>query len=448
MYRKQNQLILHLVESVVDQPKSVSLWRASLPARKPEPRLEGSHLADVAIIGGGYTGCAAALALAERGANVCLLESEEIGAGASGRSGGQVNPGLKFEPTQLESIYGPRKGPQVVAAVGSVADEVFGLIERHAISCDAVRTGWVLPAPTHRALKLAENRVREWRARGADARMLDKAQVAALLGTDKAYYRGGLIDMRGGNINPLAYVRGLADAACKAGAKLHAASPVTSLKLSGHQWTLDTPHGRVVADKVLICTNGYTGKTLWPNLAQSVVTVKSFQAATAVLPDRLAKSILPGRQSVSDLRRLMWYYRIGQDNRLIMGGRAPFRNTLRPADLRPLKNAIAHLYPQLAEWPIEFYWSGKVAMTQDHLPHLHELAPGMWTGLGYNGRGIAMGTFFGGLLARLAAGEPADDLPFPIVPLNPIPGHVFSRLGARTLIQYYRMRDQIDGWLA
>ena len=87
-------------------------------------------------------------------------------------------------------------------------------------------------------------------------------------------------------------------------------------------------------------------------------------------------------------------------------------------------------------------------MTQDHLPHLHELAPGMWTGLGYNGRGIAMGTFFGGLLARLAAGEPADDLPFPIVPLNPIPGHVFSRLGARTLIQYYRMRDQIDGWLA
>ena len=436
------------MEPNLEQLKNVSLWSASVPCWQPKPRLSGSHLADVAVIGGGYTGCAAALALAERGSNVCLLEAQDIGWGASGRSGGQVNPGLKYEPAELESIYGAEKGAGVVAAVGSVADEVFSLVERHAIACDPVRSGWVQPAPTPRSLQVAASRVREWRARGADLRLLDDEQVAALLGTGKEHYCGGLIDMRGGNINPLAYVRGLADAACNAGARLYAGSPVSRLVPSRRQWELFTPNGRVIADKVLICTNGYTDNTLWPNLAQSIVPVVSFQAATAPLPNSLAESILPGRQSVSDLRRLMWYFRIGPQNRLVMGGRAPFRDALRPADLHPLKQAITCLYPQLREQPIEFYWSGKVAMTQDHLPHLHELAPGVWTGLGFNGRGIGMGTLFGGLLARLAAGEASSELAFPVVPLVPIRGHAFSRWGAQALIQYYRMRDRLDQSLA
>jgi len=418
-----------------------SLWAATAIADRDWPVQAGDVRTDVAIVGGGYTGCAAALALAERGARVTLLEGNLIGWGASGRTGGQVNPGLKFDPDEIETMLGADLGPRVVAAVGGVGDEIFGLIARHGIDCDPVRRGWLQPAFSAPTLALVARRCEQWARRGAPVGVLDRAQMASFIGSD--HYFGGWEDRRGGNIQPLSFARGLAAAAGDAGADIYVRSPATSLRRSDNRWTVTTPRGAVTADKVLIGTNGYTD-ALWPGLARTVVPMISFQAATPPLPPEQGANILREGHSASDTRRLLWYYRRDRQGRLVMGGRAPFREDLGPADAFHLRAAVDRLYPQLAGVPFEYYWAGRVAMTRDHLPHLHELAPGLWAGLGYNGRGVGLATLFGRWLAELAQGARPADIPFPVTAMRPIPGYPFTRIVARALVRYYRVRDNLE----
>ena len=418
-----------------------SLWAATAIADQDWPALSGAVRADVAIVGGGFTGCAAALALAQRGARVVLLEGAHIGWGASGRNGGQVIPGLKQDPDELEQIFGRELGAHVVAAIGSVGDEVFGLIAKHAIACDPVRKGWLQPVFSRRTYAAARRRCEQWARRSADVAPLDRAQMADLIGSD--IYLGGWVDRRGGSVQPLSYVRGLAAAAKRAGAAIHTLSPAQRLGRHGNQWRIAAPHGEVLADTVLIGTNGYTDG-LWPGLARTVVPMVSFQAATGPLAPELGATILREGHVASDTRRLLWYYRRDAHGRLVMGGRAPFRDDLGPADAVHLRAAVDNLYPQLKDVPFEYYWSGRVAMTRDHLPHLHELAPGLWAGLGFNGRGVGMATLFGRLLADLALGARPADVPFPVTAMRPIPGYLFTRVVARSLVSYYRLRDQLE----
>jgi glycine/D-amino acid oxidase-like deaminating enzyme len=167
-----------------------------------------------------------------------------------------------------------------------------------------------------------------------------------------------------------------------------------------------------------------------------------FQAATAPLPADLGARILPSGHCVSDTRRLLWYYRRDRDGRLIMGGRAPYREDLGAADAVHLRAAVDELYPELEDVPFEYYWSGRVAMTSDSLPHLDELAPRVWAALGYNGRGVGMATLLGRYLALLAQGAKPAEIPYPITSMRPIPGYPFARIVARALVRYYRLRDR------
>jgi hypothetical protein len=418
-----------------------SLWAATAAADRDWPTLEGDARADVAIVGGGYTGCAAALALAQSGAKVALVEANLIGWGASGRTGGQVIPGLKYDPEELEAMFGPELGPRVVAAVGSVGDEVFGLIERHGIACDAVRRGWLQPAFSAPTLRTVTRRAGQWSQRGAGVAILDRAQMTDRIGSE--HYLGGLEDSRAGHVQPLSYIRGLAAAADRAGASIYVRTPATALEARSGRWTVATPRGQIVADTVLIGTNGYTNG-LWPGLARTVVPRMSFQAATSPLPPGLGARILRHGHCASDTRRLLWYYRRDNEGRLVMGGRAPFRDDLGPNDAVHLRAAVDRLYPQLRHVPFEYYWTGRVAMTKDSLPHLHELAPGLWAGLGFNGRGVGMATLMGRWLALLARGTRPADIPFPVTAMRPIPGYPFTRIVARALVRYYRLRDRLE----
>jgi glycine/D-amino acid oxidase-like deaminating enzyme len=372
---------------------------------------------------------------------VRLLEANTVGWGASGRTGGQVIPGLKYDPDEIEAMFGPDLGPRMVQAVGGVGDEVFGLIERHGIDCDAQRKGWLQPAYSAPSLALALRRCASWQRRGADVGPVDQATMAQLLGT--AHYLGGWEDRRAGNVQPLSYVRGLAAAAQRAGAVLHTDSPAVSLTRQGAKWRVATPQGTVDADQVLIATNGYTDG-LWPGLARTVVPMMSFQAATTPLPEALGKSILPQGHAASDTRRLLWYFRRDAHGRLIMGGRAPYREGLGAADADYVRTAVNTLYPQLANTPFEFHWAGRVAMTQDHVPHLHQLENGLWAAIGFNGRGVGMATLLGRFLAELATGTRPQDIPFPVTSMRPIVGYPFTRMVARALVGYYRIRDQIE----
>jgi len=364
-----------------------------------------------------------------------------VGWGGSGRTGGQVIPGLKYDPDELEAMFGPELGPRLVAAVGSVGDELFGIVARHAIPCEPVRKGWVQPAFSPRTLGIVTRRAEQWARRGADVTVLDRDRMAALIGSD--IYLGGWIDRRAGHVQPLSLTRGLAAAARRAGASIYVRSPAMGLTRREGRWTVRTPCGEVQADAVLIGTNAYTNG-LWPGLARTVVPMMSIVAATPPLPPELGADVLPGGQCASDTRRLLWYYRRDGQGRLLMGGRGPFREDVSPPDAVHLRAAVDRLYPKLAKVPFQFHWGGRVAMTEDFVPHLHQLAPGVWAALGYCGRGVGLGVLLGRYLADLARGMRPGDVPFPITAMKPIFGYPFTRAVARALVRYYRMRDRLE----
>jgi len=422
-------------------PLPPSLWVATARSAPATPPLGQSRKADVAIVGAGYSGLAAALQLAETGASVVVLESGEPGWGASGRNGGQVIPGLKFDPDELVAMFGPKAGEHLVYVAGGAPDTVFDLIARHGIDCEARRCGWIQPAFAAADLGMIARRAEQWQRRGAPVAMLDRDTACRLIGSP--IYHGGWIDHRAGSVQPLSYCRGLARAAQKAGALVCGGSRVSALARDGARWKVTTAHGPTVsAERVLLATNGYTD-ALWPRLRKTVIAANSFQVATRRLPDKLQQTVLPEGHVASDTRKLLLYYRWDQHGRLIMGGRGPFREPSGPSAYRHLERVIGLLFPQLEGTRCEFYWTGRVALTRDHLPHVHQPAPGLTVFLGYNGRGVAMATTLGTLVARNLIAPADNPLPLPITAIRPIPFHALHRIYATAILQTYRFRDYL-----
>jgi glycine/D-amino acid oxidase-like deaminating enzyme len=422
-------------------PLAPSLWVATARPAPATPPLDISRQADVAIVGAGYSGLAAALQLAEVGASVVVLETGEPGWGASGRNGGQVIPGLKSDPDELVAMFGREAGEHLVRVAGGAPDTVFALIARHEIACEARQCGWIQPAFAPADVGVVTRRAEQWQRRGAPVAVLDRDTVCQLVGSP--IYRGGWIDRRAGSVQPLSYSRGLAGAAQKAGALICGGSRVTALARDGGRWKLTTGHGPTVsAERVLLATNGYTD-ALWPRLRQTVIAANSFQVATERLPDGLRRTVLPEGHVASDTRKLLLYYRCDHHGRLIMGGRGSFREPAGPRDYRHLEMMIGALFPQLKGTRCEFYWTGRIALTRDHVPHVHQPAPGLTVFLGYNGRGVAMATTLGVMVAKNLIAPADNALPLPITRIRPIPLHSLHRIYATAILQMYRLKDYL-----
>jgi glycine/D-amino acid oxidase-like deaminating enzyme len=408
----------------------------------PETRpLERDRRADVVVVGAGYTGLSAALHLAERGAEVVVLDAAEPGWGASGRNGGQIIPGLKDDPDELERRFGEATGRRMWEIAGGAADLVFELIARHKIACHAERCGWIAAAPHAAALESLRSRTAQWQRRGAPVELLDANRIAELTGTTG--YTGGMLDRRAGALQPLAFVRGLARAAQQAGAAIHGGSLVRGLQVTPGGWRVDTQAGSVTVRSVILATNAYTDD-LWPGLRRTVVPVQSYQVATRPLPEDVRRQVLPGGQVVSDLRRILFYFRLDPAGRLLMGGRGPLDDRGDPALFARLEAVARRVFPQIGAASWEHRWSGRVALTADHLPHLHEPRPGVLIGLGYNGRGVAMATVMGKLLADRALGAPHAEIGWPVTPVAPIPLHRWRLPAMALVVRWKRFRDWLD----
>jgi glycine/D-amino acid oxidase-like deaminating enzyme len=421
-------------------PIANSLWSATANPTPPCPPLTGAHDTEVAIVGGGFTGLSAALHLAERGVAVTLLEAETPGWGASGRNGGQVNPGLKEDPDTIERHFGPEMGGRMIRLAGGAADLVFDLVRRHNINCAAAQTGWIQPVHDAAARKVVQARVDQWNRRGAPLRMLSAQETEAMLGTSA--YLCGMIDPRGGNLHPLNYALGLADAALKAGAVLHGHSKAIRIETDAGGHVVHTAQGKLRARKLLLCTNGYTDR-LAPPLDKTVVPIRSIQVATVPLTDNIRRTILPGGHSASDSRRLLLYFRLDPQGRFIMGGRGAYDVAGTQYQMEALRKASLELYPQLGDTEWSYAWGGYVAMTADHYPHLNRVGPDIMAGMGYNGRGVAMGTAMGRVLADWASGTPEADLDFPVTDPQPIPFHFLRKPAVSATVAWYRLRDRL-----
>jgi len=417
-----------------------SLWEETAGAPPATEALTESTRCDVVIIGGGITGLSTALHLAEKGLAACVLEARDPAWGASGRNGGQVIPGIKHDPEAILQRYGRTLGEPLIEMVGGAADTVFDVIGRYGISCGAVREGWVQPAHSPRALAVVQDRARQWIERGAAADLLSREEVAAKLGTD--HYLGGWIDRRAGSVQPLSYTRGLMAAAVSMGAKVYGNSPAVSLERSGPSWIARTSNGpQVRASHAVIATNAYTDG-LWPKLRETIIAANSFIIATDPLDPSIGKGILARGEVASDARRLLLYFRRDASGRFILGGRGLFPDPEQGKDWSHLERAARLLYPQLEKTPFSYRWAGRVGLTRDAVPHVHEPSPNLRVVIGYNGRGVALATQMGRYLANsISSGE---DLPFPITALKPIPFHGLRRFYIGLGIAYYGLCDRIS----
>jgi len=447
-----------------------SLWSSvAAPMAHQTDELNENVRADVVIIGAGFCGLSAAIHLAKNGVDVVCLEAEHVGWGASGRNNGQVIPGLKRDPDDVFALLGAEAGEKLLRCSAQAPELVFSLVDELGIQCDAVNRGWIQPARSTKALQDIAARVEQWQRFGEPVEMLNERDLAQRLGTD--WYRGAWLDKRGGSLNPLAYARGLADAAIRLGVRLYEGTKVTSYEpvagtstskstnVGVTQWRVnvandpsnngatntsqETVYNRQVnASTLLLCTNAYGNVN--QALRRSIVPVRTGQIATAPLPDPQWQQILPRGEAASDASRILTSFRLSADKRLVMGGAFATGGGESEQMFARLVNAAQARFPFLGEVNVEFAWSGYLAITKSHLPHIFSLAPNCFAPVGCNGRGIAMSTATGKALAELLLHEKPEDCLLPVSQADPFVFHDFRNLGISASVAWNGLLDTLD----
>ncbi len=422
-----------------NEPFPQSLY-ASGTSAKSYSALKERVQADVAIIGAGMTGLSTAIALAEHGTPPVVLEANQPGWGASGRNGGHINPGLKISPDAVEHEFGVERGRRMVEFSYGVADRVVELVRKYNIDCDLIRGGGLRAAVNPRHARTVRNLVEQCLKRGMPVELYEKDQIAEASGTDR--YVAAMLDKRAGQLSPLKYTRGLAAAADRLGARIFGNSPAQKITRAGSRWQISTPEGQVVADRILFATNGYTD-SLVPGLSRSIIPVFSSIVATEPLPPKLAARLLAKGQVLFEEGLVTTYYRVDASKRLIFGGRGVMKDAS-GADYFPDLRAYAQrLWPELKRVKWEYGWNGRIAMTQDHLPHVHDLGDGRIACLGYNGRGVGVASVIGAQLATVLLGAPLENVDLPIVAVKQIALQPWWRVGAIPVVMWNRAADRL-----
>lgn len=360
---------------------------------------------DVAVIGAGYTGLAAARRLAMEGASVLVLERGDLASGASSRSGGQVLAGLKLDPAALVSRYGARRACELFDLGGRAVEDLEAVIAAESIDCDYERSGHIAAAAKRSHFDaLRDEQALLARVFNHRVELVPRDRQRTELGSDACY--GLSIDEASRAINPAKYAAGLAAAARRRGACLASNVDVTRLQRDAGRWRVDTTRGAVLARDVLVATNGYTTAAT-PAIRRRIIPIGSYIVVTEPLRASDAKSILPKRRVAFDTKHFLVYFRLTPDDRLLFGGRAEFSEPTAASATRAravLQRNLASMFPELASTPIAYAWHGTVGFTRDQMPHAGRIDD-MYFAAGYCGHGIAMATHLGDAVACRIAGH-------------------------------------------
>jgi glycine/D-amino acid oxidase-like deaminating enzyme len=398
---------------------------------------------DVAVIGGGLTGCSAALALAKKGARVVLLEAETIGHAASGRNGGMCNNGFAQDYGMLSARLGQEVANRLYRAFDAGVDTVERLVAEEQIDCSFARTGKIkLAAKPEHVDKLARSQALLAANVDPDTEMVSRADLGREVGSDRFY--GGLLYRRSAGMHVGRFVRGLAEAAARRGVEMHERTPMTGLRRApggGHH--IDTPKGRLDAAQVLLASGtSHTGPLGW--IRRRIVPVGAFLIVTEPLPMETLDRLMPRRRMAVDTKNLVNYFRTTPDNRLLFGGRARFAVSNPTSDAKSgalLEAALHEVFPDLRQVRIDYRWGGMVDMTRDRLPRAGE-RNGVYYSMGYSGHGTQMSTLMGTIMAEVMDGR-ADLNPWKDFDWPAIPGHVGPPWFLPLVGAYYRLKDKL-----
>ena len=410
------------------------------PAPELSP-LDGSCRADVAIVGGGYTGLSAALHLAKHGYKVVLLEARKVGWGASGRNGGHLGSGQRKDQIALEKMLGNAPAHQLWELAQESKAVSRSLIAEYDIECD-LKPG--IAHPNHKPEYDSESRAYVEHLRNhyqyEQIEFLERDEMAAIVGS-KSYY-GGSMDHGAGHLHPLNFVLGLAQAALKNGAILYESTVVESY-LEGSTTLLSTNRGTVEADSIVLACNGYLGK-LDRRLSGKIMPINNFMVATEPLDEEHFGEINPQDIAISDSRFVVNYYRMSADKRLLFGGGENYSQNF-PQDITSfVRKPMLEVYPQLADIAIDYAWGGTLAVTLNRMPHFGRLGKhNTYFAQGYSGHGVAMATLAGKLIAEAIAGESEKFDLFGKLPTRRFPGGDLLRWPGMVLgMSYYALRDR------
>ncbi len=436
--------------------KAASLYASGADTTLRFPPLEGNVRADVAIIGGGYTGLSAALHLAEAGIDVVVIEAEHVGYGASGRNGGQLHSGQRRDQDWLETHVGRDDAHRLWDLAEEAKALTKGLIARHGIDCDW-RDGLIESVHKQRLVRHEIAYVDKLRDEYgyAPVEWLGREALSAAIGTD--VYFGGRRDMGAGHLDPLKFAQGLAKAAAKAGARIFEETKAVRLTHSDGagieiaclrpKWkvTADTRSGASVSAEILIIAgNGYLDG-IDDAVEARAMPIDNYIAATAPIGAGQSGGILSGGEAVSDTRFVVYYFRPSPDGRLIFGGGETYSRRGGPADVAAfVRPHLARIYPKLADVPIDYAWGGRLAITLTRLPLIRRLRPSVYAAAGYSGQGVALAPFAGKIIADAIRGDPGKLDQFAALSVPPFPGGKLLRYPALVAgMAWYALRDRL-----
>lgn len=400
--------------------------------------------ADVAVVGAGFTGLAAALALAGKGAKVVVLEAGRVASAASGRNGGHCNNGFAQDYYGMSMKLGVERAKALYRAFDAGVDKVEAIVTEERIDCHFKRVGKLkLAAKPEHYDRLARSQALMAEQVDPDTRMVPRRELRAEIGSD-AYY-GGLIFEKSAAMHVGKFGQGLAEAAARRGALIFENCPMVGLRrLAGHAHEVRTPKSRFRARQILLATGtSAVGPLGW--FRRRIVPVGAFIIATEPLPVELLDRLTPRRRNTTDTRNFVNYFRTTADNRLLFGGRARFATSNSVSDVKSgaiLRKSMVRVFPELADARIDYCWGGMVDMTRDRLPRAGE-HNGLYYSMGYSGHGTQISTLMGGIMADVIDGRvdlnPLRDFDWPA-----IPGHFGWPWFLPLVGAYYRYRDLVS----
>lgn len=398
------------------------LWWETAPTPKSYGGTPLPGKTEVLVIGGGFTGTSAALQLAKNGAQVTLLEAQTIGYEASSRNGGQALSCLHHTLAETVHQHGKELAREMFLAAVEAANTVERIVTEEGIECDFVRCGSIEAAskPGHFERLKREHEVLKEVA-GFDTLLLGKDQVRAELGTDA--YQGLLVNRRSGSVQPAKFVRGMAEAAVRAGAEIREGMRVLSIEkrqdqMDGFRFKVQTEAGVIEAKEVILATNAWTGNLI-PQFKTRVFPAESYIIATEPLKEDQAERLIRNNRVVYDTRHLLAYYRLSPERRMTWGGELTFKDVGTDWNIRTLRNGMAQVFPELASARLDYYWGGTLALTLDENTHAG-MVDGIWYSMAYVGHGVTLATYLGAQMANAVLGKPSNN-PFDNLKILPAP---------------------------